>query len=281
MSYAASGSVSALSLDPPDSAFRLVVGLYVAILVVPVVLYATTGVGVADPAVLYGVFLLSGLVVVAAVTWGLGSVEGGAVRLGDARSRWLLPVLPVVLAAGSFAVLSQIGGAAVVGFFLGVVGVPAGIAVAAMAHSRYVKAVLDTLTAEAEWRSGWPERARHRLYLLVVAVMIVGIVCIVVGAVRDGYGALTTIGQFLFTFGVVLATIGQPQNYTATDAGLAVGRGGLWRLYPWDGFSGYTRTDDTLVCHRPWRVDVRFAVTDLDDSDAVERAVARYLHSTA
>lgn len=138
MSTAASERTPPLPLDSPNPQFCLVVGLYVALLAVPIVLYGATNVGVSDPAALDGVFLASG-VLVAAVTWGVGRLDGAAQRSGTARGR---------------------------------------------------------------------------------------------------------------------------------------------RLYPWDAFTGYTRTDDAIVCHRPRRVDVQFALTDLDDADAVERALRQYLDRT-
>ena len=49
------------------------------------------------------------------------------------------------------------------------------------------------------------------------------------------------------------------------------------RLTPWAAFDGYSRTDDALVLHRPRRVDTRFALADLEDPDAVETALDRYL----
>ncbi|QFR21144.1 hypothetical protein GBQ70_12045 [Halomicrobium sp. ZPS1] len=90
MSNAAPRSAPALPFEPPDPQFRLVVGLYVALLVVPLVLFGAVTVGFSDAAALYGVFLIAGLLLVAVVTWALGRLDGAAVRLGNSRLRWFL-----------------------------------------------------------------------------------------------------------------------------------------------------------------------------------------------
>lgn len=117
MANAAARTAPSPSLESPDPQFRLAVGLYVALLAVPLVLYGAVTGGLSDATALYGVFLGAGLLVVALVTWALGRVDGGAVRAGNSRLRWLPPVPAVVLTVGSFALLPSVGAIAVAGCF--------------------------------------------------------------------------------------------------------------------------------------------------------------------
>jgi len=275
MSSAASRSVPPLPLDPPDPEFRLVVGLYVALLAVPLVLIGAVIAGLSDPAALYGVFLVAGVAVTGGVTWAMGSVEGGAVRLGESRVRWLLSLPGIALSAALFALQPAVGAVAVVSLFLGVIAAVAGLLLAVMARSRYVKALLDAAGVDGEWTAGWPADAKRRIEWLAAVLMVAGFASFVGGLAADAQFWFP--GQFLIAGGAAITGYGQPQDYAATPAGLAVERGGFRRFYEWDHFDGYTRTDDALVCHRSRRVDFRFALEDLDDPDTVERALGRYL----
>jgi hypothetical protein len=69
----------------------------------------------------------------------------------------------------------------------------------------------------------------------------------------------------------------EPRPYVVTSVGLEQRLPVARQLFQWDDFEGYTRTDDALVLHRPWRLDLRLALDDLDDPDAVEDTLSRYL----
>lgn len=278
MSNAASRSVPSLPFEPPDPQFRLVVGLYVAMLVVPLVLIGAVMAGVSDAATLYGVFLVAGVAVTGGVTWAVGAVDGSAVRLGNSPGRWVLFLPGIALVVGSFALLPSVGGVAMLGFFLGLFAALAGVLLAVMARSRYVKTLLDAVEVDGEWTAGWPAAAKRRVEWLAAGLIIAGLASFVGGLVVDS--PLWYLGQFLVAIGAAITGYAQSQDYAATPAGLAVERGGFRRFYDWDHFDGYTRTADALVCHRPRRVDCRFALDDLDDPDAVERALGRYLART-
>ena len=109
--------------------------------------------------------------------------------------------------------------------------------------------------------------------------LVVAAACVLAGVLTDRT-ALQLVGQLLFPMGIVLFTGTEPQRYAVTPLGLEHRLPVARRLVRWDAFDGYTRTDDALVLHRPWRIDTRLALSDLDDPDAVEAAVARQLPGT-
>ncbi|QFR21145.1 hypothetical protein GBQ70_12050 [Halomicrobium sp. ZPS1] len=144
-----------------------------------------------------------------------------------------------------------------------------------MARSRYVKTLLDAVDVDGEWTAGWPAAAKRRVEWLAAVSMLAGVVTFAGGLAVGGQFWFP--GQFLVAIGAAITGYGQSQDYAVTPAGITVERGGFRRFYEWSHFDGYTRTDDALVCHRPRRVDVRFALDDLDDPDAVEGILSRYL----
>jgi len=88
---------------------------------------------------------------------------------------------------------------------------------------------------------------------------------------------LRVAGQILFPAVIGTVSWSEERTYTVSTAGLEQRNPVARRLFRWDTFEGYTRTDDALVLHRPWRVDTRFALADLDDPDAVDAAIGQYL----
>jgi len=286
MSRVVRPGVSALSLGRPDLIFRIVAGCYVATLAVPVSLIVATEGGVTGAAPLYGLFLASGFLCLLAGVWAVGRVRGAAVRLGASRLRWL-PALPgVVLALGSFASFHWNGGVALFGFFAGIVAAVVGFVLAVMARSRYARTLLDVAGVDAEWRAGWPDRAKRRLIAVAGLLALLALVSMGVeglGLVTyhgDDLGWLWHVGQILFPASVGLVNYAQERDFSASAEGLVTDLNAICRYYAWDEFSGYSRTGDAIVCHRPRRVDFRFALADLDDPEAVEVVLDQYLDRT-
>jgi hypothetical protein len=259
-----------------DPLFGVVVGLYLALLIVPPVVFVVGRFVSADPA---GRYVTA--VVTAAVVLGLGwlvteHADGLAPRVGATRLRWALAAVPVGYAAAGFASLGRTGAIGVVAFFFGLGALTVGFVLGVMARTRHADATLDGIDVEREFRAGWPSDARRRLGIVAGAVTVAAGCCFVVGVFTDWF-PLQAVGQILVPVGIVSYSSTEPRTFTASAVGLEQRLPVARRLVPWDAFEGYTRTDDALVLHRQWGVDTRLAVSDLDDLDAVERAIARYL----
>lgn len=259
-----------------DPLFGLVVGLYAALLLVPVAVLAVERLFSGDPGVLYGAVLLA-LTLVTAVGWSAtGRWRDSLVHLGGSVLRWLPAVLGGAVAAGWITTLHSSGAAGAVGFFFGLAAMGTGFALAVMLRTRHTDAVVGATATEREFSAGWPRRARRRARRLTGAAAAVTGVAFVAGLLAD-IGWLTVAGQILFPAVIGTVSWSEGRTYTVSPVGLEQRNPGARRLFRWDTFDGYSRTDDALVLHRPWRVDTRFALADLEDPDAVEAAVARYL----
>ncbi|PSP92986.1 hypothetical protein BRC91_11355 [Halobacteriales archaeon QS_4_62_28] len=286
MSRVVRPGVSALPSSRPDLIFRIVAGCYVATLAVPVGLVVATEGGVTGAAPLYGVFLASGSLCLLAGMWIAGRIDGAAVRLGASRLRWLPALLGVALALGSLASSQWGGGVTWLGFFAGIVAAIVGFVLAVMAQSRYAQTLLDVAGIDAEWRAGWPDRAKRRLIAIAGLLALLALVSMGVeglGLVThhgDDLGWLWYVGQILFPASVGLVNYAQERDFSASAEGLVADLNAIRRYYAWDEFSGYSRTGDAIVCHRPRRIDFRFALADLDDPEAVEVVLDRYLDRT-
>ena len=259
-----------------DPLFGVVVGLYLALLIVPPVVFVVGRFVSADPA---GRYVTA--VVTAAVVLGLGwlvteHADGLAPRVGATRLRWALAAVPVGYAAAGFASLGRTGAVGVVAFFFGVGAMTVGFVLGVMTGTRHADATLDGIDVEREFRAGWPSDARRRLGIVAGAVTVAAGCCFVAGVFTDWF-PLQAVGQILVPVGIASYSSTETRTFTASAAGLEQRLPVARRLVPWDAFEGYTRTDDALVLHRQWGVDTRLAVSDLDDPDAVERAIARYL----
>lgn len=270
---------------PSDPLWGVLVGTYVGLLTAPLVAFGAAHLGLADGELLYPVSVVWLAVAVVGLGWLAGSRRPGlAVRLGATRLRWLPAVMPVacalvIYALGGFALPSRIpgiggpvilggGGAMIIGLFLGV-----------MARTRHADAVLDGVDIACEFSAGWPRRARRRARRFTGGAAVVTVAAFFGGLLAD-VEWLRIAGQILFP--AVIGSLSQSDggSYTVSTAGLEQQKPVARRLFQWDAFEGYSRTDDALVLHRPWLVDTRFALADLDDPDAVETALARHLPRT-
>lgn len=270
---------STLKTEPErsgDPLFGVLTGLYLALLVVPPVVFAVGRVVAADAAGQYVTAVVT-VVVVLGVGWLVTErIDGLAPTIGATRLRWALAGLPVGYAFVGFASLDRTGSVGVVAFFFGTGAMAVGFVLGVMALTRHTDAVLDGVERDCEFRAGWPSAAKRRLGVAAGGVTVVAAVCFLVGIVTDRVW-LQSVGQILFPLGVVSYTSGEPRTFTVSEAGLEQRLPVARRLTPWDAFEGYSRTEDALVLHRRWRVDSRFALADLADPDAVEAALASHL----
>jgi len=261
-----------------DPLFGLATGLYVAFLSVPPVILVVERLLTGDAGALYGTVLVT-LTTVTGVGWWATGRWGGPVGIGDSTLRWLPAALGGLFAAGWFAGLPLTGVVGAVGFFFGLFAMMAGFALGVMVRTRYTDARLRDVLTEHEFRAGWPRRAQRRFRRLSLAAAAVTGVAFVAGLLANVEWLQLT-GQILFP--TVAGTVwwGDEQTYTVSAAGLEQRAPVARRLFDWDSFDGYSRTDDALVLHRRWWVDLRFALADLEDPDAVEATIARHLTAT-
>jgi len=261
---------------PSDPLWGVLVGTYVGLLVIPLAVLGVVRLGGESAGLLYGVTVVTLAVVIGLGWWATGRRPRLAVRLGATRLRWLPAAIPVAYALGGFAGLPTAGAVGALAFFFGLGAMVVGVALGVMARTRHTDTVLDGVETKCAFRAGWPGPLRRRLALAVGAFTAVTGACFAIGLLGDWF-ALQLAGQLLLPLGIVTYTSTEERDYTISAAGLEQRLPVARRVTPWDGFEGYTRTDDALVLHRPWRVDVRVALADLDDPDAVEAAVAQYL----
>lgn len=262
-----------------DPLWDVLVGTYVALLGTPVVLLAATRLGVRTPGLLYGT-TVTALALITGLGWRAAARRPRlAVRLGSTPVRWLPGAAPVPYALGGFASLAATGVVGVLAFFFGLGALVLGFVLGVMARTRHTDARLDGVETDATFEAGWPAAARRRLGLAVGAVVVVAAVCFAVGFLADRW-LLQSAGQILFPAALVLYSSTAQRHYTVSAAGLEQRLPVARRLWSWARFAGYTRTSDALVLHRPRRVDIRLALADLDDPDAVEDAIARYLRAS-
>lgn len=270
-------------LTPPrrsDPVFGVAAGLYLAFLLSPAVLLAVSVAGWTEPATLYGTFLATGVGALALAGLVFSRRPGLVPRLGASRAAWLPAVLGVVVAAGAVASFEYAGGVSVLGAFFGLFAALGGLALGALARSRYASAVLAGTAEHLTVEAGWPTTARNRLYAVSGVVAGLSFVALIVGAVT-GPDWAQTLGHVGLSLGIVTAVAARPRTYRVTSVGLAVDEPLRTRLLPWSAFESDDRTDDAVVLRRPWRVDVRLATDDLEDPDAVADALARHLGPTA
>lgn len=255
-----------------DPVFALAAGLYAGLVATPVALAGLDAVVTVGPAGHYAAFL-STVVAALAVAWlAFEPRPHLVVRLGGTRLAWAIPLAALLLAAAGVARLSWPGPFGVAAALLGVFAAMLGSLVVAVARSRRAGAALAAADSPVSWTAGWPRSARRRLYAVAAVVGVAGAVAWVADGVVDPDGPWFW-GQTLVTIAVVVPQLAARRTYTATPSGLVVDHDVLHRLLPWSAVGACSVTDDAVVLHRRWRPDLRFAVADLEDPDAVVRAV--------
>ncbi|WP_276249955.1 hypothetical protein [Haloarcula rara] len=259
-----------------DPLWGVLVGTYLGLLVTPLAVLGVVHLGGESAGLLYGVTVVALAVVIGLGWWATDRRPKLAVRLGATRLRWLPAAIPGAYILGGLTALSTTGVVGALAFSFGLGAMVVGFTLGVMARTRYTDAVLDGVDIVAEFRAGWPGPLRQRLALAVGAFTLLTGACFVGGLLADWF-ALQLAGQLLLPLGVVTYTSTEARDYTVSPAGLERRLPVARRLTPWNAFDGYTRTDDALVLHCPWRVDTRFALADLEDPDTVEAAVAGHL----
>jgi hypothetical protein len=256
----------------PDSSYAVAAGLYVAVVVAPMVVLGLSGI-TSSAAVLY-LSLLGAIAGVAAIAgWGVSRSRGLAVTIGRTVLAWFLPIVPFAWFVGVF-------GASVVGWELPDVAFPLtvigtgggaflGIILLGMSRSRYTKAVLSETVELAQWEARLPQRWRYVAIAGMVATGILGIS----GLIAEFAFGIDWAGWFywLIFFWSLFAGVENPRTFRVTEAGLAVGRPLQHRFKPWAALTGYTVTDDALVLQTTawWRPAYRSDRDDIENLDTV------------
>lgn len=260
------------SVGRPDSSYAVAAGLYVAVILAPMIVLGLSSV-TSSAAVLY-LSLLGAVAGVAAIAgWGVSRSQGLAVTIGRTAIAWLLPIVPFAWSVGVF-------GAAVVGwkppdvaFPLTIVGTGGGaflgIVLLGMSRSRYTKAVLSETVELAQWEARLPQRWR---YVAIAGMVVTGILGIS-GLIAEFAFGIDWAGwlYWLIFFWSLFAGVENPRTFRVTEAGLAVGRPLQHRFKPWSELAGYSLTDDALVIQTAawWRPAYRSDRDDIENVDTV------------
>lgn len=259
-----------------DPLFGLVAGLYGSLLVTPPAVFAVARLVSGDPAVLYGAVLATLTIATGLGWWATERVDGLAPRLGATWTRVAPAALGLGYAVAGLSSLAVTGAVGVLAMFAGLGAMALGGVLGVMARTRYTDSVLADSERDCEFTAGWPDRARNRLLAAVLPLWVVGVAGFASVYVTPELWPLT-VAQILFPVGIAIFMQSEQREYAVTAAGLEQRLPVARRLLPWERYTGYTRTADALVVHRSWWFDGRFALDDLDDPDAVEAAIARYL----
>jgi hypothetical protein len=259
-----------------DPLFALVVGLYVALLAIAPAVFAVARLVSGDPAVLYGTTLATVTVGTGVGWWATERFGSPPGRLGATRTRWVPGLVGLGYAFTGLLSLDWAGVVGVLAMFSGMGAMALGSVFGVMARTRYTDARLADSERHCVFTAGWPDAARNRLLALVLPLLAVGVAGFASVYVAPEFWPLT-LAQLLFPVGIGLFMQSEPREYAVTAEGLEQRLPVARRLLPWERYTGYTRTADALVVHRSRWFDGRFALADLDDPDAVEAALARYL----
>ena len=254
--------------------FGFAVGLYLALLALPLVFEAL---GRADALAQYVTFLGTLAVVTGSVWLLVARIDGAARRLGAGPTCWLPAVLPGTYVFVGYALLDSHGGVGFGYFIAGLAAAVVGIAVGIVARNRHFERVVAESETGIELQADWPAVTRRR-------VRIVWVVCalLVAGNFVAGYWLgldwmdMWIVLMLLLQLGNV-DSLSQAWPVSVSEAGLVRESALVTQVTGWEGVERYTRTDDALVLHRSWWPDIRLALDDLDDPDAVEDTVARFL----
>ncbi|WP_435158358.1 hypothetical protein [Haladaptatus sp. DFWS20] len=262
--------------ERPDTLYAFVAGLYVAILLTPIIILGISTVS-ADGATLYVSFLVSVTLLGIIAGWLISHTAGLAIRLGRHDIIWLLVAIPFVPFVGVFAAsgigVSPPGIAIVLAMVTMIGGMFTSLPLVTMSRNRYTTAALAGTTEITEWEGRWSQRWRQISY----GVMIIAILGSSAGIIAQVMFRVEWAGDLylLMVLWAPLAGAGNPRTFRVTDAGLVVERPMLHRFRPWTAFTGYSLNDEALVIHRKgwWRQNLRCDRDDIDNVDAVTAAL--------
>ncbi|WP_254762169.1 PH domain-containing protein [Natrinema marinum] len=267
--------------DPPDTGFRVGIGVYLAAiltgtaLVAGVALNASSGILVATVPTTLSIGLVVGSALAARAN-GLPERTGCSGRLTAA---WFVPAVAFAGVAFAAVFLPSIPTAIALASGLATVAALFGAAVVAtMARTRYVAAITpDDPVAAWQWRS--PNRALC-LYALAICYFALGFVTREISylTVQWFLFGLLFLAQGLEVSGrldrldVDLGGARTARELRIHEAGLVAAGPTGTRLVPWTDIGSVSLTDERLVLERSW-LDLRCDRSVIDDPEGVRAAI--------
>lgn len=280
MADTARSSLRVSDRSPPEMAYALLLGAYVAALVAPGVAGLVERAPFVGPIELYVAVLgvVTGTTV--GVAWVVSGRSGFPERVGRSKLTWSFPLVAFAFVTAYVAVAVSggpiAGGIAAIGALTSVVAVLLGLALGAMSHNSYVDAVVDERPVACEWRAGWPRRRRAVAVAAGAALLLAGFATLATDAVGDS--PLRFLGMVGYVGGIWLLSLGQPRRYRVTPVGLEQSGQLSRRLHRWEALTGFEEREGVLVVHRRGpRVPLWFDRDDVDDSAAVVEALSAEL----
>lgn len=156
--------------------------------------------------------------------------------------------------------------AALLGFFVGLTG-----------HNCRVNRTMGDATVHAKFTARTAPESRTWLFVGAGAVGIAGVGSAALFALSDAADPGPIAGAIATAMGTLttLASASDERDVAITDAGVKI----QMQLHDWDAFTDFELTDDALVLERSGRLrpSFEFGRDDVDDLDAVEDALKRYL----
>lgn len=268
--------------DATDPVFGFIAGVYAGALLAPAVtILASLGL-TDDPASLFFSFLGSVISFAMLVGW-IARRESVGPRVGRSQWVWLAVVAPfgygaVMLGGIAAGFRGAFVGASMAGMIAGMV---TGMGFAVAARNRYARAALAESEEYVRFDARAPERDRRFHYAGIALLATVAIAGPVLAALTD-VDAGRDLFVYLLPFLGGLLGLTSERTYAVTDAGLLADQGVFKNLRAWDQFERFSVTDDAVVVHRAgWSAfglrDVRRDATDLEDVEAVDDALAKFL----
>lgn len=252
--------------------FGFAAGLYLALLALPLVFELLDLTGAAAQYVA----VLGTLAAVTGVVWlAVARIDGAARRLGARRARWLPPVLPFGYVVAGYALLDSHNGAGLGYFIVGLSASLVGVALGMVALKRYFESVVAGAKIQIELEADWPAVTPRRVRVVQVCgalLAVVGIAAIFLSGLDWSDMSMIPLWFIWLAGGDSLS---QKWTVSVSDVGL-VRETSAAHVTGWNTFTHYTRTDDALVLHRLWRPDIRLALDDVAEPDAVEATIARH-----
>ena len=252
--------------------FGFAAGLYLALLALPLVFELLDLTGAAAQYVA----VVGTLAVVTGAVWlTVARIDGAARRLGASRARWLSVVLPFGYIYAGYALLDGHNGAGLGYFVVGMSASLVGVALGMVARNRYFESVVAGAETQIELQADWPAVTPRRVRVVQVCgalLAVVSIAAIFLSGLDWSDMAMVPLWFIWLAGGDSLS---QKWTVSVSDVGL-VRETSTAHVTSWNTFTHYTRTGDALVLHRSWRPDIRLALDDAAEPDAVEATIARH-----
>lgn len=267
--------------DRLDGSFRLAIGLYIAMLVSPAVVFAGAPWLSASSAILS--FGLLGTIITLIIASKVKCRGEFVPWLSSSRAAVFLSAFPgvfifaylgrviefVAVSVTSVDTQSVTSLAGTVGFLLAMTASCLGVALVYIARAQLADATLDGRAIDAEWTAGWPRQRllKFRVGLVLLIVTVVG-----VGWWWRASPPLALLYLSALSL-VVLAYLEREETYRASSIGLEQSQS-QWvyetsEVIPWNEFTGFTVTDTAIVLHRRFpAMDVHLSRRQLIEDEA-------------